>query len=64
MIQLLNLEKDQEYAFLHQFAYEGSAIDKTTLVKFLGRTSGLVFIKYAEFAFSLLDVLPDTAAAG
>lgn len=65
MIQLLNLERDQEYGFLHQFAYEGKAIDKATLVKCLRRNSGLIFTKYAEFSFSLLDLvgIEENAAA-
>ena len=41
---------------MHEFAYTGTMIDKLTLVKCLGRNSGLVFTKYAEFCFSLLDL--------
>ena len=55
MVQCLALEKDAEYSFLHQYAYRGEAIDQDTLVKALSRQSGLVFIKYSEFCFSLLD---------
>lgn len=47
---------------MHQFAHQGSGIDKATLVKYLGRNSGLIFIKFAEFAFSLLDVLIDPSS--
>ena len=61
--QLLNLAEDQEYGFLHQYAYQGTAIDKLTLVKCLGRSSGLVFMKYAEFCFELLDLVLDSATA-
>ena len=55
-IQCLNLEKDELYSFLHQFAYQGHAIDKKTLVKALGRNSGLLFTKYSDFCFILLDL--------
>ena len=41
---------------MHEFAYTGTSIDKATLVKCLGRNSGLVFTKYAEFCFSLIDL--------
>ena len=55
MMQCLSLEKDPEYSFLHPYAYKGEAIDQVTLVKALSRQGGLVFIKYAEYCFSLLD---------
>ena len=54
--QLLNLESDAEYGFLYQFSYQGKSIDKATLVKCLGRTAGLIFSKYADFCFSLLEL--------
>ena len=55
MMQCLSLEKDPEYSFLHPYAFKGEAIDQVTLVKALSRQGGLVFIKYAEYCFSLLD---------
>ena len=55
MVQCLALEKDPEYSFLHQYAFKGESIDQVTLVKALSRQSGLVFIKYSEFCFSLID---------
>ena len=54
-IQLLNLENDQVWGWLHQFAFTGTSIDKKTLITCLARNSGLVFIKYAEFCLGLLE---------
>ena len=36
VLQLVNLEKDKEYGYLHPFAYKGTAVDKSNMVKFLG----------------------------
>lgn len=54
-IQCLNLKDDQIFGFLHEFAYTGKSIDKATLVRCLARQNGLVFTKYSEFAFSLIN---------
>jgi hypothetical protein len=53
LIQILSLQKDEMYYFLHDFAHTGDAIDKKTLVKALHRNSAVVFTSYAEFCFSL-----------
>lgn len=53
IIQCLNLKDDQVWGWLHQFAYEGVAIDKTTLVKCISRQNGLVFCKIANFCFEV-----------
>jgi hypothetical protein len=53
MIQLLSLEKDSVYFFLHPFAHKGTALDKQTLVRALSRNNALIFTKYAEFAYKI-----------
>jgi hypothetical protein len=53
MIQLLALEKDSLYFFLHPFAHKGTALDKQTLVRALSRNNALIFTKYAEFSYLL-----------
>jgi U3 small nucleolar RNA-associated protein 10 len=55
MMQCLALEKDEFYYFLGPFAREGTSIDKKTLVRAFSRNGAMIFTKYSEFAFSLLD---------
>ena len=63
MMQCLALEKDEFYYFLGPFAREGTAIDKKTLVRALSRNGALIFTKYSEFAFSLLELQPEDSAS-
>ena len=48
-IQLVNVKDDEYFSFLHQFAYQGQAIDKKTLVKAFGRNQASLFSKYAQW---------------
>jgi U3 small nucleolar RNA-associated protein 10 len=48
-IQLVNLENDEYFAFMHQFAYQGEAISKKIIVKAFKRNNAIVFKKYSDW---------------
>lgn len=52
----MNLKNDDFLCFLNQFAYEGKALDKETLIKFLARNDGIIYTKYAQFCYELVDL--------
>jgi hypothetical protein len=56
ILQVLNLQKDELFFFMNDFAYQGKALDKQTLIKGLSRNSGLLFSKYANFCFDLIEM--------
>ena len=40
MLQIVNIEKDEYFYFMHEYAFKGQALDKATLIKGLGRNDG------------------------